>query len=188
MGQLVVHINVSIDGFINDREGGLQWWRADDEFNRYIDSFLDSIDGMILGRRAYDALAQFWPSAGAEMSATQRRRMHELPKYLLSHTEPTVAWHNTHVLGPDPVAAINELTQDTARDIAVFAGAQAATSTLAFGLVDELRLVVHPELVGSGTHLFDGGYPAQPLQLTDSQNLKSGVVILRYAPTPAVPA
>ena len=86
MGMVYAHINVSVDGYINDSDGGLEWWLGDEEFNAYIDSVLDSIDGMVLGRVAYDVLVQFWPVAGPEISETQRQRMHELPKYVLSNT------------------------------------------------------------------------------------------------------
>lgn len=180
MGELYVHINVSVDGFITDAGGGLQWWAMDSEFNRYIDAMLDSIDAMVLGRTAYDALAQFWPHAGEEMSAMQRSRMHELPKYLLSHSRSPHDWHNTHLLGPDLAAALTELKDRSGRDVAVFAGAGAARSAIATGLVDELRLVVHPALVGSGTPLFPAGSPARELQLVAADQFRSGVVVLRY--------
>lgn len=129
MGMVYAHINVSVDGYINDGDGGLDWWSVDEEFNSYIDSLLDSLDGMVLGRTAYDALAQFWPIAGPEMSETQRRRMHQLPKYVLSHA-PADGWHNSHLLGPDPAAAIGAAARGATKDIAVFAGAGAVMTAL----------------------------------------------------------
>lgn len=183
MGMVYAHINVSVDGYINDGDGGLDWWSVDEEFNSYIDSLLDSLDGMVLGRTAYDALAQFWPIAGLEMSETQRRRMHELPKYVLSHA-PADGWHNSHLLGPDPAAAIGAAARGATKDIAVFAGAGAVMTALRSGVLDELRLVVHPALVGSGTRLFAGSNSSGPLQLDSSQRFDSGVVVLRYALDP----
>jgi dihydrofolate reductase len=180
MGMVYAHINVSVDGYINDSDAGLEWWLVDEGFNLYIDSLLDSIDGMVLGRVAYDALAQFWPHAGPEMSETQRQRMHELPKYVLGNT-PVSSWHNSRLLGPDPAAAICEAARGASKDIAVFAGAGAVMAALTFGVLDELRLVVHPALVGSGTRLFAGSYSARPLQLVDSKRFGSGVFVLRYA-------
>lgn len=58
MGRVFAHISVSVDGYVADAAGGLDWWSADQEFNRYIDGVLDSIGGMVLGRVAYDALAR----------------------------------------------------------------------------------------------------------------------------------
>jgi len=185
MGRLFAHISVSLDGFINDRAGELAWWSADEVFNRYIDRMLTSIDGMILGRTAFDALAQFWPTAGPEPSVTQRHRMHELPKYVLSHTPLDATWHNSHWLGADPAAAIRTLLRDSPHDLAVFAGASAIQSTFTHGLLDELCLVVHPVLLGSGTPLFNGSQARHVHELTDTQRLDSGVLVLRHALDPA---
>jgi dihydrofolate reductase len=181
MGRVYAHISVSVDGYVSEAHGGLEWWSTDDDFDRYIDGMLDSIDGMVLGRVAYDALAQFWPSAGPEMSETQRRRMHELPKYVLSHARRDLTWNNSQGLEGDPGAAIRAVAGDAEKDIAVFAGAGAVRSALALGVLDELRLLVHPALVGSGTRLFDDGGPAAPLGFVDSRRFDSGVLVLRYA-------
>lgn len=185
MGRVYGHISVSVDGYVNDANGGLEWWSVDDQFNDYIDGMLDSIDGMVLGRVAYEALAQFWPTAGPEVSDTQRRRMHELPKYVLSHGGTVGSWwHNSRLLGGEPAAAIRAAAREADKDIAVFAGAGAVRSTLTLGVLDELRLLVHPSLVGSGTRLFEVGYAARPLRLLDSQTFDSGVLALRYAVEP----
>jgi dihydrofolate reductase len=181
MGRVYAHTSVSVDGYVNDANGGLEWWSADDDFNDYIDGMLDSIGGMVLGRVAYEALAQFWPTAGPEMSETQRRRMHELPKYVLSHSPTALAWHDSQMLEGDPAAAIRAAARDSDKDIAVFAGAGAVRTTLGIGVLEELRLVVHPALVGSGTRLFDTGNQVRPLRLLDVQRFDSGVLVLRYA-------
>ncbi len=137
------------------------------------------IDGMVLGRVAYEALARFWPTAGPEMSETQRRRIRELPKYVLSHTPMASSWHNSQVLAGGTTATIRALAGGATKDIAVFAGAAAVRTTLGLGILDELRLVVHPVLVGSGTPLFDAAHPTGPLRLLKSQQFDSGVVVLR---------
>lgn len=186
MGRVFAHISVSVDGYVADAAGGLGWWSADQAFNRYIDGVLDSIGGMVLGRVAYDALAQFWPTAGPEVSVTQRRRMHDLPKYVLGHSVVDTTWHNSRMLAGDPATAIRDAAADAGGDIAVFAGARAVTTALSCGVLNELRLVVHPALVGSGLRLFDASYPTQPLRLLAATQFDSGVLVVRYAldPTP----
>ncbi|MBS1885831.1 MAG: dihydrofolate reductase family protein [Actinobacteria bacterium] len=179
MTRVYAHISVSVDGYVDDAEGGLGWWSADEEFDEHIDGMLESIGGMVLGRVAYEGLARFWPAAGPEVSETQRRRMHELPKYILGHPREDLAWHNSKVLEGDPAAAIRAAA-DAAGDIAVFAGAGAVRSALTSGVLDELRLLVHPALVGSGTRLFGTGGPARPLRLLDERRFGSGVLVLRY--------
>lgn len=181
MGSVFAHIGVSVDGYVADDAGGLDWWSADQEFHRYIDGMLESISGMVFGRVAFDALAQFWPTAGPEMSPIQRQRMHELPKYVLSHAPLDAAWHNSHLLAGDPGRAIESAARDAGGDIAVFAGAGAIRTALSSRVLDELHLVVHPVLVGSGLPLFDGTHPAQALRMRDTIPLGSGALVVRYA-------
>lgn len=187
MGRVLLHMSVSLDGYSNDAGGQIDWWSVDEQFNAYIDGMLTSVDAMIFGRRAFEELAAFWPHAGEEMSEVQVRRMHDLPKYVLSETVQTtsemaslVPWHNAFALGSDPAHAIRELASTRNHDVAVFAGAATATATLALGVVDELHLVVHPILLGGGTRLFGDGYPRAPLALTDVQQFTSGVMVVRY--------
>jgi dihydrofolate reductase len=178
--RLFLHISVSVDGYIDDEAGAIDWLSADDEFERHIDRLLESIGGMVFGRLAFEQLAAFWPDAGPDVSPTQVRRMHELPKYVLSSSLQHTEWNNSHTLGDDPATEIVRLKQQDGRDLALFAGASAATSLLALGVIDELRLLVHPTLLGGGTRLFGGRYPRSELRLTDSRRFASGALLLTY--------
>lgn len=184
MGRMFVHINTSVDGYINDAQGGINWWAADEEFNDYIDAMLASIDGMVFGRVAHEELAHFWPGATSESATeTQARLMRDLPKYVLSSRDTIADWHQSHLLRPSPSTALRELKAVSPGDLAVFAGAAAVTSALAAGVVDEVRLVVHPALVGDGTKLFAGTHPFTGLDLTEVQKFRSGALALRYTLT-----
>ena len=96
-----------------------------------------------------------------------------------------MGWHNSHMLAGDPATAIRDAARDVAGDIAVFAGARAVTTALSSGVLDELRLVVHPALVGSGLRLFDATYPTQALRILAATRFGSGVLAVRYALDPA---
>lgn len=181
MGKAFLHINVSLDGYICDPAGDIDWHFSDDEFQGYLDDLLGSIHGMVFGRVAFDELAAFWPHAGDEVSAVQRARMHDLPKYVLSRTARETSWHRSTVLGPDPLEAFRQLVRDAPGDLAVFAGGGAAVSLLAAGLLDELRLVLNPVTLGGGTRLFDGEYPRADWRLTGNRPFASGAVVLTYA-------
>lgn len=178
MKNLFLHINVSVDGYICDAEGVIDWHFADAEFQTYLDELLSSIDAIVLGRVAFEQLASYWPSAGPEASPTQVRKMHELPKYVLSRTLTNPSWHNSHVTTTPALAALDG-------QIALFAGAGAAQSALALGLLDELRLVVNPVVLGGGKRLFDGVMPRTELRLVDTRRFASGAHVLTYAPTAA---
>jgi dihydrofolate reductase len=183
MRRLFMQTNVSLDGYIDDANGDIDWHFSDPEFQTFVDRTLESIDGMMFGRVAFERLAAYWPTAGPEASPTQRRRMHELPKYVLSRTLERNDWHNSHVLGDDPAAAVARLKRQDGRDLALFAGGGAATTAVRLGLVDELRLIVNPVLLGGGTRLFDGPYARAELRLTDTRAFASGALVLTYEPT-----
>lgn len=184
MGRLFLHINMSLDGYINDADGDIDWHFADEEFQRYLDDLLEDIDGMVFGRAAFEELAGYWPNAGPEASPTQVRRMRELPKYVLSRSLRTSDWHNSHVLRDNPGEAIDQLKQSGA-NLALFAGGRAASTAAALGVIDEYRIVVNPALLGGGTRLFDGPYPRTELRLTRSRQFRSGALLLVYEPTAA---
>ncbi|GAA3397516.1 dihydrofolate reductase family protein [Cryptosporangium minutisporangium] len=185
MGRLFLHINVSLDGYVNDAAGAIDWHFADEEFQRYIDDLLTDIGGMVFGRVAFEELAGYWPHAGAEASPTQVRRMHELPKHVLSRSLRSSDWHNSHVLGDDPAEAITRLKQQSGQDLALFAGGRAASAAAGLGVVDEYRLVVNPVLLGGGTRLFDGPYARTELRLTRTRQFESGALLLVYEPAAA---
>jgi dihydrofolate reductase len=180
MRRLFLHINMSLDGYINDTDGVIDWHFADEEFQSYLDGMLESIDGMIFGRVAFEELATFWPTADGDASPVQVRKMNELPKYVLARTLKDTGWNNSHEIGDDPAAAIAELKKQDGRDLAVFAGAGAAMSAIKLGVVDELRIVVNPVLLGGGTRLFDGAHPRAELRLTDTRRFASGAMLLTY--------
>lgn len=185
MGRLFLHINVSLDGYVDDADGVIDWHFADEEFQRYIDDLLEDIDGMVFGRVAFEELAAYWPNAGSEASSVQVRRMHELPKYVLSRTLRRSDWHNSHILGGETADAITRLKQQSSRDIALFAGGRAASAATALGVVDEYRIILNPVMLGGGTRLFDGPYPRTPLRLTGTRQFTSGALLLTYEPAAA---
>lgn len=181
MRTLFLQINVTLDGYVEDANGDIDWHFADDEFDGFILDTLRSVDGMVFGRVAFERLAAYWPTAGATaQTETQRetaRLMNELPKYVLSRTARESDWNNSHFVSVDDVV---ELKSQPGKDLALFAGANAATELTAQGLVDELRLIVNPLLQGGGTPLFTGTYTRREQTLTDVRRLASGVLVLTY--------
>lgn len=185
--KLFLQINMTVDGYVEDANGDIDWHFADDEFDAFILDTLRSIDGMVFGRVAFEKLATYWPTAEqAARNATQRETallMNELPKYAVSQTLTGSTWRNSHVLSGDVPAAIERLKAGPGKDLALFAGAAAARSFVRHGLVDELRLIVNPLLQGGGTRLFDGEDEPRQLTLTSARPFASGAVVLTYVRT-----
>jgi dihydrofolate reductase len=186
MRRLFLQINVSLDGFIEDAAGEIDWHFADAEFDAFIDATLQSIDAMVFGRVAFEKLARYWRTASPpEASEVQVRLMHELPKYVVSDRLGRTEWNNSHTVGGDIAAAITALKQQPGGDIALFAGGGVATSFVQLGLIDEYRLIVNPVLLGAGTRLFGGGYERSDLRLIETRRFASGALVLFYEPTSA---
>ena len=188
--KVFAHILVSVDGYIEGPQGELDWPFVDVEFEQYIVRMLSSIDGMILGRRAYEGLSQYWPNAEANpapadnLEALERqldmaRMMNALPKYVASRTLERTAWRNSEIVA-DLEARTKELKQEDGRDIAAFAGAEVISSLTQADLLDEFWLFVHPALLGGGKRLFQASHPIRQLRLLETRPFASGALLLRY--------
>jgi dihydrofolate reductase len=185
MRKLFLQINMSLDGFIEDPSGEIDWHFADDEFEEFINETLRSIGAMVFGRVAYEKLAQYWPTAASNPEASERhieaaRLMNELPKYVVSHHLERTEWENSHIVSGDVAAEIGELKRQPGKDIALFAGAGVGTSFARLGLIDEYRIILNPVLLEAGTPLFNGGYEKTNLRLRETRPFGSGALVLTY--------
>jgi dihydrofolate reductase len=192
MRKIFLHIIVSLDGFIEGPNKELDWQFADDEFEEYINGVLRSIDQMIFGRKAFELLADYWPTAAETLGGAAdpekparhieaARMMNEKTKIVFSKTLKQTQWANSRIVGGDLEDEVARLKREPGRDIALFAGAGLAQSFMQPGLLDEYRLLVNPVLIGAGTPLFAGGHRSQ-LALQETRSFASGAVLLVYRP------
>ena len=182
MAEMFLQISVSLDGYIEDPNGDIEWMTSDTSLDALMTATLESIDGMIFGRKAHELLAQYWPTAADAKDASpdlaeQTRLMNSLPKYVLTTGKERTGWANAHAIRVDDVP---RLKRDAAKPIALFAGAAAAQSLLGRGMVDEIRLIQYPILLGGGTPLFADAGIRRQLTLTGSEAFKSGATLQRY--------
>jgi len=187
MRKLFLHIMVSLDGFIEDRDHQMDWHFADEEWDAYVNDMLRSIDGMVFGRVAHELLAQYWPGAADDPGATplliaSARLMQSLPKYVISAGGYETDWENSIVFAGEIEARIKALKRQPGKDIALFAGANVFRSLDALGLVDEYRLVLNPILLGGGTRLFGASDRRAELRLAGIRQFRSGAAVLTYTP------
>lgn len=189
MGALFLHINVTLDGYIEDGAGEIDWHFQDDEFEAYLLDLLESIDGMLFGRVAHELLAGYWPDAATLPGVSERHRamaalMNRLPKYVPTRTGYRTGWQNSHVLEGDTEGQVRRIKETSGRDLALFAGAGTARSFLAADLLDEVRLVVNPAVLGGGRRLFEPGLERREMELLGTRSFASGALVLRYRPRP----
>jgi dihydrofolate reductase len=183
MGRIVVTEFVSLDGVMEDPGGSESFehggWtfeigQGDEGMKFKLDETMAS-DALLLGRVTYEGFAAAWPSRDGEFAD----KFNGMPKYVVSSTLTDPEWTNSHVLEGDLVSAVTRLKGDVGGDIVVHGSARLAQGLLENDLVDELRLMVFPVVLGSGKRLFDAG-SKKGLELVETRTTGTGVVILVY--------
>ena len=186
MGRIVATEFVSLDGVMEDPGGseGFQHggWsfaisRGDEGDKFKLDEAFQS-EALLLGRVTYQGFAAAWPSREGEFAD----KFNSMPKYVVSSTLEEAPWNNSTVLDGDVVEKVAELRHGRDGDIVIHGSAQLVQTLLEHDLVDELRLMVFPVVLGSGKRLFGDTSDKKPLRLVDSKVVGDGVAILIYEP------
>jgi dihydrofolate reductase len=133
-------------------------------------------EALLLGRVTYEAMQAYWPTADGELAD----RLNELPKYIVSSTLTDPAWNAT-VLGDDWPEEVATLRKELDGEIVVYGSRRLSQALIGLGLVDELRLLVYPLLLGAGDRLFEETQDKIPLRLVESRPFGGGVVSMIYA-------
>ncbi|UBU12056.1 dihydrofolate reductase family protein [Nonomuraea gerenzanensis] len=161
--------------------GGWLVPHLDETFVRRTSGWLDLADGLLFGRRTYEAFARDWPRI-TDPADPYARRMNTLPKYVVSDTLTEGAWHPTTVLKGDPVETVAELRSRPGRELQIHGSARLGDTLLAAGLIDALRLVVAPTVLRAGRRLLAGQGPASGLRLMHHEATPNGLLLLEYEP------
>jgi dihydrofolate reductase len=189
MGRIVISENVSLDGVIQDPRGeeGLgrgDWfaWIGDKEREGWAEALLAEALGaeaLLLGRRSYEYFAARFPSR----TGTWADRLNSMPKYVVSATlEDPDAWNNSTVLKGDLVSAVSRLRHTVNGEIVVYASGRLVHTLIEHDLVDELRLMTYPFLVGAGKRLFGETSVLKPMRLVTTRTVGDGLALLTYVP------
>jgi dihydrofolate reductase len=185
MGRIVVTEFISLDGVMEDPGGAegyehggwtfeIERGEAGDRFK--LDETFES-DALLLGRVTYEGFAAAWPSREGEFAD----KFNNMPKYVVSSTLESPSWSNSTVLGGDLEQDVAKLKRDVDGQIVVHGSGQLARGLLERDLVDELRLMVFPVVLGSGKRLFGDGGAKKRIRLADSKTVGDGIAILVYS-------
>jgi dihydrofolate reductase len=186
MGRIVVTEFISLDGVVEDPGGAedfkyggwsFEFSRGDEGDKFKLDEALNA-DALLLGRVTYQGFADAWPQRDGEFAD----KFNSMPKYVVSSTLREPEWNNSTVLAGDLGQAVDELRRKHDGDIVVHGSAQLVQELLERDLVDELRLMVFPVVLGSGKRLFGATSDKKPLRLTESKTVGDGVEILIFEP------
>ena len=171
---------VTLDSVIEAPE---RWVIADDDMFGAIEADYAKSDTLLLGRRTYETFAASWPERGSEVPNADW--MNSTRKYVASTTIESPEWNNSTVIEGDVAEAVARLKQEDGKDIMVNGSGALVRTLMRDHLLDELRLFVHPVVLGSGRRLFDDESDPVELALVDSHAYENGVISLTYKPTGA---
>ena len=181
MRRVIVSEFASLDGVF---EAPDKWHFPyfDEEMGQEIVAAMGQSDAMLMGRVNYEEWAAFWPEQNPEENPAAAH-MNGVQKYVVSTTlEEPLAWENSTLIKGNVAEEIAKLKEGEGGDIAVSGSGALVRSLLRYGLVDELRLMVHPVVLGKGKRLFEEVGDQVALELADSRTFSSGTVYLTYRP------
>ena len=186
MGRIVVTEYISVDGVVEAPSGTETFERVGwtDDFSRgpegetFKFEETRASDALLLGRLTYDEFAPVWPQIPGEFADM----FNAMPKYVVSSTLENPKWNNTTVLRGDVVEEVTGLKKRFDRDIVVHGSPQLAQTLIEHDLVDELRLMVYPVIVGAGKRLFAETSGKKNLRLVETRTFNDGITVLVYRP------
>lgn len=183
MGKLIYGFNVSVDGYIADANGSIDWSAPSDELHQYWNDFERQTALAFYGRRLYELMSPYWTTADDDPDAPPvivdyARVWRAMPKVVFSRTLRSVDG-NARLERGDPVEVVRRLKAETDGPLEI-AGATLAAPVVQAGLVDEFRIVLAPTAVGGGTPFFPPLPSWISLRLVDNRTFPGGTVLLRY--------
>src|ERR671925_544198 len=190
MGKIVVSENVTLDGVIEDPAGvegfGRGGWvgrvgeRGREEAAKVLLDEALRAEAQLFGRRTYEFLAARWPSRSGELAD----RLNDMPKYVVSSTLKDPDWNSSTVLAGDVVQEVSKLKEELDGEIVVAGSIRLVRTLIENDLVDELRLMIYPVVLGAGERLFGETSETKPMRLVDTRTVGDGVAFLNYEPLP----
>jgi dihydrofolate reductase len=183
IGRITYSMNVSLDGFINDAQGSLDWALVDDEIHGFWNDHIGRAGAFVYGRRLYETMAAYWPTAESDPEGTPTtfefaRVWNSKPIIVFSNSLTAVSG-NARLVRGDVSAVLRAIRDETVGELQI-GGAHLAQQFIRAGIVDEYRPVIHPAILGSGTPYLPPGMAMTPLRLIDTRRFANGAVALSY--------
>jgi dihydrofolate reductase len=182
MGKVVYSMSVSLDGFADSPDHSLDWVEIDEELHTFFNDQSREISASLYGRRIYELMFGYWPTAGADPAATPAEVefagiWKRIPRIVFSTTLDAVD-PGSRLVRSNPAEEVARLkAQPGDMDVG---GPTLASTLMRAGLIDEYRIFVHPVILGAGTPFFTALDARVPLRLLENRTFASGVVYLRY--------
>ena len=184
MRKLIVQEMLTIDGFFCGPNGEIDWHNVDAEFNEYAIGMLDRVDTLIFGRVTYDLMASYWPTSAAVTDDPHvAERMNRLHKIVFSKTQESLTWNNSEVRHEIDADEIRKLKEASGKDMIIFGSGMIVSQLAELGLIDEVRSIVAPVILGQGRTLFSTITKSRKMILLRSHAFASGNLLSVYIPS-----
>lgn len=185
MAKMFLFMMVSVDGFFEGENHDISWHNVDEEFNEFAEKQTGEASTLIFGRRTYELMESYWPTETARTDDSQVAGiMNTFPKIVFSKSlesiNETEYWKNVTLKHEVDADELKKLKESSNKDIAILGSSNLCVSLLKAGVLDELRLMVNPVVLGKGTTLFEGLDEKVNLTLTNTRNFKNGNILLFY--------
>jgi dihydrofolate reductase len=180
MGRIVLSIFTTADAVVDDPQRFTFQFVSEDSMRTGLEQ-LQAADALLLGRVTYEGFAAAWPNMTDEAGFADK--MNTMPKYVVSTTLKRGEWNNTTVISENVAETITKLKAEVEGDILIYGSVALVRWLLRNNLVDELRLVTYPVVMGGGVRLFEESGEPMVLRLVNAQAFDSGVVVLTYTPS-----
>jgi dihydrofolate reductase len=183
MRKILTFLVATVDGYYEGPNQEFDWPVTDEEFNQFALEQLDAVDTLMFGRVTYELMASYWPTPAAQQDdPVVAGKMNGLPKIVVSRTLQKADWANTRLIDRDVAQELSGLKQEPGKDIAIMGSSDLTVSLLQLGLLDELRIMVHPIVLGDGKSILRTAKERIPLKLVSTRSFNSGSVLLTYQP------
>jgi dihydrofolate reductase len=180
MRKIVAGLFISLDG-VYEAPNLWNFPYFDDEMGQEVGAQMAAVDTMLLGRQTYQEFASYWPNQSSDVEPADF--MNSTPKVVVSNTLTSVDdWQHSTLISGDIAEELRKLKEQPGKNIGITGSGTLVRTLLRDGLLDELHLLVHPIVVGSGKRLFDDTSGKVPLKLVESKTLSTGVLALTYVP------
>ncbi len=188
MGQLISYMFTSLDGFIADTDGGLEWTPIDEELMRFANGHFGSVAGIVFGRNVYQGFVDFWDWLDLDDPAVSQadgefaKIFREMPRIVVSRTFGPVEDPRVTVIDGDLTEGITAAKERAGGDLLLICGPELRASLAELGLIDRHQVLVAPVALGEGIPLFDPLEAPLRLHLDGDRTFGGGVVMLDYVP------
>ncbi|ASZ12591.1 dihydrofolate reductase family protein [Chitinophaga pendula] len=186
MRKVVLLMHVSIDNYVADVNGGLDWMSYDHEMETYAEELVETVGMPLYGRVTYGMMAGYWPTVlenpekASEHSLKHARWVQDIPKVVFSRTMESADWNNTRLIRENIAAEVKKLKEEPGKDLMIFGSPGLVKTFVELDLIDEYRLTIQPIALGAGIPLFKDMKEPVRLKLISTKQFKSGVIAAHY--------